>query len=101
IVSLDGEKSASADMERHPLQDHPALYKSPKQRLGKMQTGGRGRDGPLLAGKERLVIGPILLVRLAAGRDIGRQRHLAPLGKGLLHKPAPKRKRTRYPAPLT
>ena len=54
------------------------------QRLGKVQTGGRGRDGPFLASKERLIVDPISLVWLATGGDVGRQRHLTSLGNGLV-----------------
>src|SRR5262249_4305113 len=94
------QKSASADMERHLLQTHPPLCKSPKERFGEMQTGRRGRDGSVLTGKQRLVITPILLVRLTARRDIGRQGHLASLGNGLVQNRAMKGKRQRDLASL-
>src|SRR4029453_2781491 len=93
VFSLDRQESASADMQHHPLEGHPAFCEPPEQGLGKVQTGGRGRDGPFLASKERLVVSPILLVRLATGGDVGRQRHLTSLGNGLVQNRAMKRKR--------
>src|SRR5262245_64930938 len=87
-------------MERHLLQTHPPPSKSPKERFGEMQTGRRGRDGSVLTGKQRLVITPILLVRLTARRDIGRQGHLASLGNGLVQNRAMKGKRQRDLASL-
>ena len=49
-----------------------------------MQAGGRRRHRALGLGKNRLVIGPVLLIGGAAGGDIGRQRHVAALGNGLV-----------------
>ena len=65
VVSLDRQESTGADMQRHPMEGHPAFCKPPNQRFGKMQTGSRGRDGAVLARKERLIIRPILLVEYA------------------------------------
>src|SRR5262245_41847779 len=100
VVSLDRQESPGADMQCHPLDGHCAFCKPSNQRLGKMQTGSRGRDGPVLAGKERLIISPILFVRLTAGRDIGRQRHLAPLSNGLVQNRTMEGKRQSYLASL-
>src|SRR4029450_6635655 len=100
VVSLDRQESTGADMQCHALEGHPAFCKPPNQRFGKMQTCSRGRDGPVLAGKERLIISPILFVRLTAGRDIGRQRHLAPFGNGLVQNRTMEGKRQSYLASL-
>src|SRR5262245_21555256 len=100
VVSLDRQEGTGADMQCHPLEGHPPFCKPLNQRFGEMQTGSRGRDGTVLAGKERLIISPILLVRLTAGRDIGRQRHLAPLGNGLVQNRTMEGKRQSYLASL-
>src|SRR4030095_15225700 len=96
VISLDWQESAGADMQHHPLEGHPAFCEPPEQGLGKGQTGRRSRDGPLPASKERLVVSPSLLVRLATGGDVGRQRHLTSLGNGLVQNRAMKGKRQSY-----
>jgi len=51
-----------------------------------MKPGGRSRDSTLLAGIHRLVVGAVLVVLVALGCDIGRQRNMADGGNRLIER---------------
>ena len=61
-----------------------ALFQARQQLFGEMQARGGRRHRAFLVGEDGLVIGAVLLVRLAAGGDIGRQGHLAALSDRLV-----------------
>ena len=62
----------------------PRAFSRASSAVGEMQPGGGRRHRALLGGKQGLVVGAVLLVGRAAGGDIGRQRHRAALGNGLV-----------------
>ncbi len=71
-------------MQRHLVQAHTATHQPRQQIIGEVQTRCGCRHRTLVVREQGLVVGLVLLVGRAPGGDIGRQRHLAPLGNGLI-----------------
>ncbi len=63
-------------MQREFLHKDAALFQFREQLLGEMQPGSRRRYRTFFAGKQSLVVAPILLVGLAARGDVWRKRHV-------------------------
>ena len=100
VVGLHRQERARPDMQRHLVHGDAARREPRQQLVGEMQARGRRRDRALVAREQGLVVGAVLLVGRALAGDIGRQRHVAPLGDGLVeHRPV-ERERQRHLAAL-
>ncbi|SCX01498.1 hypothetical protein DSM25558_0269 [Agrobacterium sp. DSM 25558] len=84
IVGLHGQKRASADMQRHEVPFDPGFIQGFEERGRKMQACGGGRNGTFLAGVNRLVIGLVLRVFRALGRDVRWKRDMTDGGDRLI-----------------
>src|SRR5262245_15803890 len=100
VVGLPRQKGACADMQSDLLKADPAPFKVRQELFGEMQAGGGRSHRAFVLRKEGLVIGAVLFVRFAAGRDVGRQGHLAALGNRLIQDGSVKGKGKSYLATL-
>ena len=83
-VGLHRQERARADMQRDRVQADAARLQPRHELVGEMQTRGRRRDRAFVVREQRLVVGAVVVVRRAARRDVGRQRHVAALGDRLV-----------------
>ena len=88
VLGMDRQECPRPHMQRHLVHADAARREPGQQLIGEMQARSRRRDRAFVAREQGLVVGAVLLVGLAPARDIGRQRHVAALGNGLVqHRP--------------
>ena len=77
VVDLDRQEGAGADVERQPGAGDPPGLEGREERRVEVERRGRGRHRARTRGEDGLVVVAVGGVGRAAGRDVGRQRHLA------------------------
>ena len=102
VFGLDRQEGPRPDMQGHGVRASTPWACRPATELREMEAGGRRRHRPSVSREHGLIIAAVVLIDLAAARDIGRQRHLAALAQRLVEHGAGERKRevTSPPSPF-